>query len=225
MTIDKPKCLVQLGQRTILDHQIDALRAVGICDITVIGGYRYDRLAAHVMAMSPDQRPHLIENPFWATTNSIGSVWLARPWLSGPFCLLNGDTIFEPSLMAEALSSARPGINLVIEQGPVEADDMRVAFTHNRVVTVSKLLSPVIGTARSLGIILSPDSGGRAYLDALEAVMREPHGEHSFHHDVVNRLAQHLVVHPLIVKDHAWQEIDQPSDLAAWEARLLRDAA
>jgi choline kinase len=220
-----PKCLVKVGGASILDHQIDALRAGGIGDVLIVGGYRYEQLKAHIMEMPASRRPQLIRNPFWETTGSIGSVWVARGWLRTPFCLVNGDTIFEAPLVKDALAAMKPGTNLVIEHGPPEDDDMRVAVTRDRIVTVSKLLSPFIGSARSLGIVLSPDSDGGPYPDALEAVMRQPRGEHAYHHDVIDRIAQRLTVHAVTVQDYAWQEIDRPEDVRAWEARVLRDAA
>ena len=40
MTEDKPKCMLELNGKTILRHQLDAFRANGITDISVIKGYK-----------------------------------------------------------------------------------------------------------------------------------------------------------------------------------------
>ena len=73
LTLEMPKCLVHVNGRAILDHQIVALRAAGIGEIVVVGGYRYDQLAAHIATASPGGRVRLVRNPFWAAASSIGS--------------------------------------------------------------------------------------------------------------------------------------------------------
>ena len=225
LTAKQPKCLVSVDGHTILDHQISALQAADIDEIMVVGGYRFDQLDVHISTMPVNRRPELVQNPFWETTSSIGSVWIARTALAAPFCLLNGDTIFEPALIRDALGSMKDGINLVVEHGPPETDDMRVAASKGRIITVGKLLCPLVGSARSLGIILSPDSDGGQYKSALEAVIGQPKGEQLFHHDIIDRIAQTSIVHALTVEGYAWQEIDRPEDIVAWERRSMRNAA
>ena len=45
-TDERPKCLVELGGKALLDHQIASLRAAGIDDICVATGYRSDLIDA-----------------------------------------------------------------------------------------------------------------------------------------------------------------------------------
>ena len=40
LTADRPKCLIEVGGRTILEHQVEALRMAGVGAITIVGGYR-----------------------------------------------------------------------------------------------------------------------------------------------------------------------------------------
>ena len=39
-TIDRPKCMVEINGRSLIQRQVDAYRAAGIEDIIVIRGYR-----------------------------------------------------------------------------------------------------------------------------------------------------------------------------------------
>jgi len=43
-TLDRPKCLVEVNGVTLLDRHLAVLRREGILDITLIGGYRRDKL-------------------------------------------------------------------------------------------------------------------------------------------------------------------------------------
>ena len=216
LTADRPKCLIEVGGRTILEHQVDALRAAGVGGITVVGGYRFDRLEAFAGGRwGEGDRPELVLNPFYAISSSIGSVWAARHRLAGRFCLLNGDTIYDPALVADGLGRLRPGVNLFVEPAAVpDVDDMLVRLDGDRIIAVGKDLPPAMAHHRSLGFVAGDGQDG--YLSALDHVIREVDGVQSFHHAVIDRLAHEGHVHAVPFADGLWTEIDRPEDIARW---------
>src|SRR5690606_14155882 len=191
LTLHTPKCLVEVNGRSILDHQIEALQAAGVARIEVVGGYRAGQIREHLQRHHDPARVALTINPFWSVSSSIGSVWAVREYLDEPFVLVNGDTIFDPTVFQQALADMRPGVNLVVE--PVtrpEHDDMLVQVRDARVVAVGKQLAPAEVTHRSLGIVLSPDRRkGGLYLAALRAVIEADGGHDAYHHGVIDHLA------------------------------------
>ena len=226
LTLSAPKCLVPVGGRAILDHQLDACAAVGIEAAVVVGGYRIEQVAEHLAARSGRIATNLIFNPFWAVASSIGSVWAAREHLRGPFALMNGDTLFDPAIVAHAVADQRRGVQLVVDRlGDRQEDDMLVEVSHavggGRVRGVGKNLDPTRATHRSLGLILS--AGGGAYLDALRAVIGADGGIHAFHHAVADRLASGDACGAIEAPAGAyWQEIDRPEDIARWREQHHR---
>lgn len=213
LTADRPKCMVPAGDRAILEHQLHALHAAGVTDVTVVGGYRFDRLEVFVATLRDKLRPKLIFNPFYAVSSSIGSVWAARALLDGPFLLLNGDTIYEADPLAEAIGALPEGVSLFIEPAADrELDDMRVRAEHGRVLEVGKGLEGA--GHRSLGIVACTD--GAEYRSALDEVISASGGEHRFHHDVVDLLARRATVSAVEVEPGSWQEIDSVGDIDRW---------
>ena len=218
LTADRPKCLIEVGGRTILEHQVEALRFAGVGRVTVVGGYRFDRLRAFVDdRWATGERPELVFNPFFAISSSIGSVWAARHLLDEPFCLLNGDTVYDPALVADGLSRLSPGLNLFVE--PVSTpdhDDMLVRLDGDRVVAVGKELSPLLAHHRSLGFVAWAGAGAGAYREALESVIGDVEGTQAFHHAIVDRMAHERAVHAVGFAHGTWREIDRPEDIASW---------
>jgi choline kinase len=217
-TRDHPKCLVPVGGKAILDHQLEALVASGIDDILVIGGYRIDRLEQHLSQLPARTRPGLLCNPFWPVANSISSVWTARAQMEGDFCLLNGDTLFTAALIAPALAAAAAGVSLLVEATEdFQLDDMLVAVDGTKVRAVGKTLEEGTAAHRSLGFIIAQGGGPQAYLAALEEVICAEGGHGRFHHAIVDRLTWDGLVTALPSGGAGWAEIDRPEDIALWQ--------
>lgn len=217
LTLTTPKCLVEVGGRAILDHQLDAVAAAGFAGAVIVGGYRIDQIEAHLSARDDGLPTDLVFNPFWSIANSIGSVWAARAYLEAPFALMNGDTVFDPAILRTAMAGGTEEVALLVEP-LVDAglDDMLVETEDDRVIAVGKHLVGHAATDRSLGLIVS--QGGTAYAEALRAVIGEENGIHAYHHAVVARVAQGPGVTAVRIASGAhWQEIDRPEDIALWE--------
>jgi choline kinase len=219
-----PKCLVKVQGREILQHQVSALRAAGIREAAIVIGYRHLQVLDFLARVPQPIDVVPVFNPFWSVASSIGSVWAAREHLAGPFCLMNGDTIFDASMIAGAARRAKPGISLLVEETrDLEDDDMRVCVEAERVRAVSKSLPLERTTHRSLGVILSNDTDGH-YLRALEEVIGADGGQNAFHHAVIARLAEGVGVAAIARDAGIWQEIDRPEDIERW-ARVHREKA
>src|SRR5678815_1337747 len=81
---ESPKCLVKAGGLTLIERQIRTLEAAGIDEVTVVvgcGAERVRRACGH--------RVTYVENARYAQTNSLYSLWMARPLLNEGFVVLN----------------------------------------------------------------------------------------------------------------------------------------
>ena len=97
MTDDRPKCLVEVRGKTLLDWQISAITAAGITDIAIVTGYKRELL----------QNPGLVEfhNTRWAETQMVSSLACAEEWLKDGPCLVSYSDIFYESTAVRSLMS------------------------------------------------------------------------------------------------------------------------
>ncbi|MCM8594226.1 phosphocholine cytidylyltransferase family protein [Accumulibacter sp.] len=102
LTDDIPKCLVELGGKSLLERQATVLRRAGIRDIIVVSGYRADQIAARGFATRV--------NPRYATTNMVATLFCAADLLSGSDDLLicYGDIVYEGRVLAALLAGEAP---------------------------------------------------------------------------------------------------------------------
>src|SRR3954470_16539418 len=91
LRMNRPKCLVELGDRPLIDHQLQALAWAGVDRVVVVAGY----MADDVIAALPPGLP-VIVNEHYAETNSMYSFWLARHAIGEEMVVLNGDVLFHP---------------------------------------------------------------------------------------------------------------------------------
>lgn len=87
LTDERPKCLVPLAGRTLLDWQRSALTAAGVGELGVVTGYRGELVAERGLMTFPARR--------WAETTMVGSLLAASPWLeAGPCVVSYGDIVY-----------------------------------------------------------------------------------------------------------------------------------
>src|SRR5262245_57252435 len=75
LTDDRPQCMVELAGHALLDWNMASARHAGCTDIVVVGGYRSDALRLPGVT--------LLDNPDYATTNMVHSLWCARAAIAG----------------------------------------------------------------------------------------------------------------------------------------------
>src|ERR1700745_3188483 len=102
---ERPKCLIEVDNSTILDHQLEALYKAGITEGAMVVGYEKKQSKK----LSQVQRVHFIENPAFAITNNIYSLWLALDWVrNDSFIVLNADVIFDAEVLDIAVLTNAP---------------------------------------------------------------------------------------------------------------------
>jgi len=90
LTDERPKCLVEVKGKSLLDWQLDALRQAGIRQIGVVTGYKRELLAGRGLVE--------FHNARWAETNMVTSLACAQNWLRTDPCIVSySDIFYEPS--------------------------------------------------------------------------------------------------------------------------------
>jgi phosphoenolpyruvate phosphomutase len=111
LTEDRPKCMLDIKGRTILERQIDTLRACGVQDIVVVRGYRKDQVTV------PGLR--YFDNDRYEETGELASLFAAAPVLTGRVLFLYSDILFERSVL-ERLLRAESDCAVVVDRAWVD---------------------------------------------------------------------------------------------------------
>lgn len=98
LTEDRPKCMVEVSGRAIVDTLLDALRALGIEEVVVVTGYRAAALESY-LRKHEEFRWRFIHNERYATTNNILSLQVACEAIEAPFLLVESDIYLSPGVL------------------------------------------------------------------------------------------------------------------------------
>lgn len=225
LTDSRPKCLVPIASRPILEWQVRALVEAGVDDITVVTGFRAGDVEAMLRTLGVDARLRTVYNPFYAVADNIVSVWQAREFIGGDTLLINGDTLFEPALAARVLTEARAPISVTIDhKDHFDSDDMKVRIDGDRLLAIGKQLEdPVDG--ESIGMIRFRDGGGARFVARLEQLLRDPESLRRWYLSVIDELAREGGVGVVPISGLAWSEVDFPRDLPIAEMAVSQALA
>jgi choline kinase len=233
-TEERPKCLVEVGGRSILDWQLRALRAVGVDDVVMIRGYRAAELTAGAEALHPGAR--FVDNAAWETNNILLSLAQAAHELDGPVYLTYSDIIFTPPV-ARALADAPGDACLVIDRAfrdiyvgrtehPLEEGEVSDLDPQGRVRRVGKKSLPADDAfGEFIGLLKLSADGAQWVKDAIadararyagredEPYQRAARFVNAYMTDVLQELID--AGRPMwpVAIDGQWREIDTGQDL------------
>lgn len=242
LTDDRPKCMVEVNGRSIIDRQLDTMFACGIKeeDITIIAGYRGDVLKAK---FSGTQMKFII-NEAYETTNMVCSLMCARKLMEehDDILISYGDIIYNEVVLKKILETEEQA-GVIVDDGWYEywsercenpLDDAEtLMFDENHYLVeigqktddLKKVQSQYIGLMRFRGTAL------KAVLDlAKEAKRRTEAGENlwrttrTYQKMYMTDLLQGLIDEGNQLKavhiERGWFEIDDCEDLKVVEMKL-----
>tara|TARA_B100000212_G_scaffold342100_1_gene327591 strand:- start:9193 stop:9930 length:738 start_codon:yes stop_codon:yes gene_type:complete len=96
LTNDRPKGLVELDGKSLLEWQCKALYGCGISEISVVTGYlshKIERLGFKT-----------IYNDNWENSNMVASIKLALDQIEGPLIFSYSDIVYHPDIVKKLLS-------------------------------------------------------------------------------------------------------------------------
>ncbi len=214
LTSEMPKCLLPIGNKTLLEWQLDVLASCGVNQGTVVVGYGADKVDSLVKQRSGPQMIETFLNAEYATSDNLVSCWKVREKMEGDFLLINGDTLFEPAILERLLQMPKNEVTVTIShKKEYDADDMKVQLDGTRLLQIGKTLAPGEVDAESIGMILFREPGAAWFRAAMEQALKEPAARKRWYLSVINEMAQTKPVWTCSVAGLSWAEVDYPADL------------
>jgi len=233
---DRPKAMWEVGGKTILERQIERLRAHGIHDIVVVRGYKKE-------AFPKLDGVRYADNDRYAETHNLASLFCAESALEGRVLVLYGDILFDAGIL-QRLLEAEADIALVVDHAwrenyergvvhPVSHPELVVTqhsplfknrflpTAGNRVTRLGRRLEPAQAQAEFIGLALFSPRGTRILRDTYHRLTKSLN-QHPFHEaarleqaslvDLVQELLDQGLPVAAVDIYKGWMEVDTYED-------------
>ena len=169
LTDTKPKCLLKVGERTLLERTVDAMRQAGITEFLVVTGYRgemiRDSLEEYASQSSSSRISRnsrlsgisspsftFLDNADYEHNNNIYSLWMACQKVRGcDFLLMDSDILCDPAAVVRI--AQEPTAALAVNRHELGEEEMKVVVdSDSRITEISKTCRPEDAMGESVGI-------------------------------------------------------------------------
>jgi choline kinase len=214
LTEKLPKAAIPINAKALIDWQIDGLRVNAIDRVVVVTGYEAERLDRLLALPGTGTQAQTIHNPEFDKADNLVSCWMARGEMTEDFVLLNGDTLFEPSVLRRLLDAPRRPVVMAIDKKPhYDADDMKIQRQGERLLRVGKDLPIDKVDGESIGMMVFRGEGRKRFRQALDQAVLSPEAKHRWYLSVLDEMAAQHLVWTYSIHGLGWAEIDYPLDL------------
>jgi 2-aminoethylphosphonate-pyruvate transaminase len=208
---DRPKGLLVVGDRPIIEESIARLQAAGIREVVIVTGHlaeHYETLAARLAPLVTT-----VHNPDYAVSGSMYSLYCARERVTGDFLLLESDLVYEPRALQVLQDWAAP--DAILLSGPTGAGDEVYVETDGAgcLVNMSKRRGDLASVAGELTGISRISAGLYARMQAIAARTFARSLRYDYETDCLVAAGREQPIPCPVVPDLVWGEIDDPAHL------------
>lgn len=242
LTDDRPKCMVEVNGKSIIERQLATMRSCGIKDedITIIAGYCNEVLKNKFK----DSAINFIVNEEFETTNMVCSLMCARSLMESEedIIISYGDIIYGEPVFQKILA-AEDDMSVIVDDGwydywsercenPLDDAETLMFDADNYLTEIGQKTTELAKVqSQYIGLMRFKGEGLKAVLDlSAEAERRSEHGEglwrtnRNYAKMYMTDLLQGLIDegHKLraVHINRGWFEIDDCDDLKVVESKL-----
>ena len=154
LTDTKPKCLLKVGERTLLERTIDAMRQAGIQEFLVVTGYRGEMIRSFLEGYAKTCKVSFtfLDNTDYEHNNNIYSLWMACQKVRGSeFLLMDSDILCDPAAVVRIAQEQTSA--LAVNRHELGEEEMKVVVdADSRITEISKTCRPEDAMGESVGI-------------------------------------------------------------------------
>jgi len=164
ITDDIPKCLIDVGGKTIIEYLLDNFNSVGIKETIIVVGFNNEAVQKKIGNFYQAMEIKYVLNKDFSTTNNLYSLWCARDLIDDSFIQCHGDIIFNKEILKKLIRSPRE--NVIVIDSDLEnfvEDANRVRLRLGKVIEINKTLPKKESAGRAFGLYKFSKKGAENY--------------------------------------------------------------
>lgn len=217
LTSEHPKCMTEISDTdTILSRQLKLISDAGIKEVVMTTGYFDEVLINYCNSLGLPLNFTFVNNPMYAETNYIYSIYCAKEVLDDDILLMHGDLVFEESVLKEMLEE-KSSCMKVSSTLPLPDKDFKAVVRDGEVKAVGIEFFDSAMEAQALYKLNKED-----WMVWLNKIIEfcENDKRKCYAEVALNEVTSECHIKAFDVKDRLCTEIDNPEDLEKVKKRI-----
>jgi choline kinase len=224
LTLELPKCLVDIAGRPLLEYLLTEF-ADWAERVVVVSGHAHEALDGHIQRVELHRNIIVVYNERFDITNSLASAALSLPFWedSEEVVVTNSDVIFAAGALRPLFAAQGDCVAAVVPKS-WDAEDMKVRVDHSvgEIRAVSKEIAPPESFGEFTGVLKLRGAALQEMRATMEQMLLEPEMERGAWYDLaLDRMARAgAVVRYVTIHEEDYAEIDTLEDLETVRRRF-----
>lgn len=219
-TIDyRPKCMLHIGESTIIEHQIRILKRYLNKPPLIVVGYKKDLIIESLK----DEDVEFIENPEYATTNILTSLWHAfrKKEIQDTVMCLPGDLIFDDKIIMDLLET-EGGITIAVQERQCDDEAVKVLVEDNAVAAIGKELKAENILFEFLGLFKIDKEFVPVIRNEIDGIIASGNNNAYMFTAIQHVIDKGVKVGYVDIGESPWEEVDYPEDYTRAKKKFKR---
>jgi len=222
----RPKCLLELGGRSLLERHLDLLHVLGIRRVDLVVGYEADQIVEHVAKLHSRPQVAYHFNPRFQQ-GSVISLWAAQETLTqGSECLvMDADVLYHPDILKRLIETENSNCFLFDGDFIPGDEPVKIAVRNGQMVEFRKKLEATLvydSLGESVGFFRFSADMSRQLADECGRFEAEGLGDSPYEEAIRNLLLRDPGSFAFEdVSGLPWLEIDFPEDVIRARDKIL----
>lgn len=214
-TKDKPKCLLRVGNKSIIEYQIQFLKKFGFDKIVIVTGH-----GAEIVRKVCGNNITYVHNKDYNITNSLYSLHLAKEYTKNGCLIFNSDVLFHPKILGTLINAPYDDCLMIDFKQNLGEEEMKVITENSIIREISKDIDPEEAEGENLGLIKLGSKGARLVFKEAERLINNG-TLNAWVPFVFNSLCKSYDFYAIGIEDFPWIEIDYHHDFKKAEGEIL----
>ena len=221
VTENRPKCLIEVGGRSLLARYLDALLEVGIKAAVLVVGHRQELIRNAVGDAYRGLAVRYVVNDQYRR-GSLYSLWLARAMFDDDLLIMDADVLCPAAFVKRLVNSPHPNAILVDETVRQDSEERMAVIRGGRVIALTKQRpsQPPDLLGEGVGFLKVTRRDSEAMVAAMEPFVTRGALDMEYE-DTWEAFFRAVSVGYEKVGGQPWIEIDFPEDIARAETEIL----
>jgi choline kinase len=212
MTLNMPKCMIDLHGKPLIEYSLDALVSNNFKEVIFVLGYLGETIRSHYGQQYQGMRLSYLSNPDFGTTGSMYSLSQTKGHIDEDILLLESDLLYDPAAIKTLLS--RPEKDL-ISTAKISGSNDEVFICVDKDWNLKDLGKKIADKDKAIGELIGLTKLSKGYLEKLYNFADNEYkmGVLNDHYEeCIFKLSKSVPIKCTLISNLVWTEIDNMND-------------